>query len=239
MEQMKKLKADMPAIGKRSVTLAKAVQEWKQAGELSNLVVEEGESRTLSYQSESFKPYYREFIPESVDKIKDLIGVSDGVKTSIQFTQQQSAITVSPKLSAATKMVTSKLYSRVISPQILTSEDVSEDEKLEAMSMARMATKEYIYGNSTEVEHWKPLIDKYLALRHPRIFIPTFNDIIVHNGGTLNIAADTLTVNAKKIQLYGTGKIVCDGPTTFDCTSFQGNIPILATKTMEAAKVTK
>jgi hypothetical protein len=105
---------------------------------------------------------------------------------------------------------------------VLTDETSSEEEKIEARRYAREAAKQYIYGNADVSTH-KALIEAYLTLRGVIVYVPVFKNIIVNNGATLNIAANTFLVSAYSICLYGSGKIECDGPTTFDCSIFKGN----------------
>ena len=102
---------------------------------------------------------------------------------------------------------------------------LSERELAGRLRLARTATRDFIYGNSLELTHWRGAIDDYLKERSPRLYIPFFNDIIVQNEGTLHIASDTYALYARRIRLFGSGKIDCQGPTTFDCDSFEGFLP--------------
>jgi hypothetical protein len=201
-----------------------------QTHQLRDFVVQEGETRVLSYKIDELKSYYQALQPKSVTEVKDILGIPDNFGQRSQTEQQaqqkikgtSTVIEVAQKAPILTRVNIGKLRARVISKQILSSPDVNEDERSELMSMTRMAAEAYIYGDSSQVSQWELTINEYLRLKGAIIYVPMFNNIIVHNKGTLNIASDTHALYANKIKLFGTGKIKCGGPTTFDCTSFEG-----------------
>lgn len=194
---------------------------------LQDLIVEEGETVVLSYTSDKFKRFYQKIKPESVDHLKELMGVPR------QFQKTRSSIrntsfTCVPGSSSSLRKSSVNIFSRMISPAVLTDDKSPEEDKIEARKFAREAARQYIYGDSAEVIHQKPLIEKYLELRDMCLFIPMFKNITVYNEGTLSISANTYVVRANRVRLYGTGQIVCDGPTTFDCLSFEGKLFYMA-----------
>ena len=205
--------------------LAAFAQVTADADKLQNLVVEEGETVVLSYSSNKFKGIYQKIKPESLEHIKELIGVPKRFQKTESSIRQMFS-TCSPESSSVFKKSSLNISARMISPSVLTDENSSEEEKIEARRFAREAAKQYIYGN-TDVDTHKALIEAYLTLRGVFIYVPVFNNIVVNNGATLNIAANTFLVRANNICLYGSGKIVCDGPTTFDCAIFKGNQPYM------------
>jgi len=197
-----------------------------KSDKLQDLIVEEGETVVLSYSSKKFNRFYQKIKPDSVDHLKELIGVPK------QFQKAKSSIrqafsTCSPESSSVFKKSSLNLSARMIPQSVLTDANSSEEEKIEARRFAREATKQYIYGNSDDMAHQKALIETYLKLREVTLYVPIFNNITVHNGATLNIAANTFLVRANNICLYGSGKIVCNGPTTFESDTFKGNQPYL------------
>lgn len=214
----------------RSNLLSQTVKKLKKEDQQRNLVVQEGETRVLSYKSDAFKSYYETIIPKSVDEIKDMIGIPDNSSKPIQHEQQFKKTTAKPllnkpnfvKIAMPANVDVSRLRSRIISPQLLTSPDVGDDEKTEMMRLTHMAIKAYIYGDSAIVAMWLPTMEEYLKIKGAVLFVPIFNNIEVYNDATLQIAADTHVLYANDIRLYGTGKIICNGPTTFDSKSFEG-----------------
>jgi hypothetical protein len=209
----------------RSKILSRMAADLSNSGQLEDLEVDEGETLVLSYQSRRLRASYREFQPKSVDEIKDLLGVPDmpfrRLSEASLMMRELSRVGTADLTSLSARIMPS-LPSRVISPDSLKDPTVSEDEKVEIKKMARSAADAYIYGVSTTVASWKPLIDAYFQVDIPRLVIPIFRDITVRTNGTLAIPRNTYVVFANRIQLYGSGKITCSGPTTFDCTSFEG-----------------
>ncbi len=216
--------------GHRSRILAKLGAELTHAGELQNFIVQEGETRILSYRIEELQAFYKEIRPKSVDDIKDMLGVPNviglcgGADSDQKENIRKTALerNFSFQVSMPPRVDISRLRSRIIPPRLLSSSDVGEEDRAHMMDMARMATEAYIYGDSSQVSQWVATINEYLRLKNAVIFVPYFSDIIVHRNATLRIAADTHAVYARRIKLYGNGRVLCEGPTTFDCDSFEG-----------------
>ena len=205
----------------RSLILANIAKKIRQRKKLNDFVVKKGTTRVLSCTDEKSKQFYQAIKPKSAAELKELIGVPEGFQ-SPAVKQQMRAKFMSEIMYGKEKKAFSNIFAKTISPKILTSRKTSKNEIFEAKECARLATEYYVYIDSTEVSHLTYLIDWYLELRDATIYVPILEDIIVYDNGTLNIAANTYVVYANKIQLFGSGKIVCDGPTTFECDSFEG-----------------
>jgi hypothetical protein len=167
-----------------------------------DLVVKENSTVDLTMDSKLLKNYIQVVQLKDVDLAKRLIGVPD------EFAQ--------PKDCGCGKM------GRVPSLADLSSKDKTIKE--DALSAARSGLQQYILGDSRKVVISKKVLNKYLEITKAKINILWIKDIIVHNNATLNINNGLTSVLANKIRLFGTGKIVCNGPKTFKCTSFEGKL---------------
>jgi len=236
----KRKKSIVPAkapIAHRSDILFKMAKAYGDDDESGDLIVHEGETKVLSYASEEFKPFYQEVRLDSVDELKDLIGVPDTFVSPHLSAYHFSAMAGGPGSSPKTNKPITKFRARTISPDILTDRNAPVKEKEGILEFSRDVIKRFVYGNSEAYTQHRGLIDAYLKLKKAVITVPFFRDITVYPGGTLNIAANTFTVYARKIRLYGSGRIECDGPTTFDCTSFEGFLLMVAV--MQDVKLTR
>lgn len=218
----------------------------EESGDLADLVVGEGESRTLSSKSDQMRSFYQEFKLQTAAEVKDLLGVPEGSSARAGVFSAADVMQIAElqrKTSKSKNQLTSKailernvanrsvaafskraglLPSKVIAVNRLIGDDIDDEEKIENRALARAATEAYVYGDSAEVAAWKPLIEAYIHYRGPIVVVPVFKNITVSNNATLNIASDTLAVYANRIRLYGNGKINCNGPKTFHCSSFEG-----------------
>ena len=231
----------------RSKLISDVATKMEESGDLSDLIICEGESRILSQKSAQMQPFYQEFKPQIAAEVKELIGLPESLSTrtgAFSAADIMQAEMVQKKISKSKKQLPNKailgrpianrsiatfskrataLPSKLIAVNRLIGDDVDEEEKRENLALARAATEAYIYGDTAEVAAWQPLIEAYLTIRGSiSIGIPVFRNITVHNNATLNIASDTLAIYANRIKLYGNGKIDCQGPKTFHCTSFEG-----------------
>jgi hypothetical protein len=221
----------MPTAGGRSSKLAELAQRIGREKRLPDLNVEEGETRILTHESVSMRPLYTAVEVESAADLKELIGIPDlaapstptiGLATiersSLERLRRTGALSPEdlPELQPTT-------LARTINPQVLHA-DRDGPERDEALSVAHAAAEAFIFGNSRAVRLHEGLIDTYLKVRGATIFVPIFNDITVADKATLTVSSNTFAVFANRIRLFGTGRIVCNGPTTFDCLSFQGNV---------------
>lgn len=186
-------------------------------GGCEDLIVGEDETRVLSYASKSCRHYYREIKVSTLEEITDVIGVPDSIFTDSCAT------------SAGAKKSFDGVDRQALCARIgeVPAADSDLQETADDFRLVRAATHDMIYGDSRQIEHWRPAVELFLKIKNPRIFVPFFSNIVVYNGGTLTIAANTLAVYANRIRLFGTGKIDCQGPTTFDCTSFEGQLAVM------------
>ena len=200
----------------RSKLLIEQVATIDKDGGREDLVVGKNETRVLSYTSKSCRHYYREIKVSTLEDIKDVIGAPD------------TTYAASCATSAGIKKPFDGIDRQALCARIgeVPAADDDPQKTADEFRLVRAATHDMIYGDSRQIQHWRPAVDQYLKMKHPRIFVPFFFDIVVYAGGTLTIAANTLAVYANRIRLYGTGRIDCEGPTTFDCTSFEGQLAV-------------
>jgi len=181
-------------------------------GATKNLEVNEKETQVLSYASRTWQEHYREIKVATLADIKDVIGAPD-----LAFER----VLARPQGKTRDGIDLDALKAK-ISPVPKADEDPKK--AADDFRMIRAAAHSLIYGDSRQLRHWVPAVEAWLRVKNPRIFIPFFNDIVVHDGGTLVVAANTLTVFANRVRLFGSGMVRCDGPTTFDCRSFEGQL---------------
>ena len=115
------------------------------------------------------------------------------------------------------------ISSRTLNPELLT-RNVEDPERAAAVQVVRALISDYLYSNIPVPSTASELVATYLNQRAPLVFAAVLGNISVANGATLQISSGTLAVYANKLRLYGSGKIQCDGPTTFDVKSVRGNI---------------
>ena len=187
---------------------------------LTDLVIERDETRTLTFESREFNAVFHPFQPKTVDDLKDILGVPDEIAAkspAIRRFAPQAGAMKRPTLGAS-------LQARVISPDILDDKKVSAAVRTEAFITAKHAAAQYIYGDSNRVMHMRPLINRFLELKDAMIFIPIFKNITIYNGGTLMVAPSAHVVWANNIKMYGTGRIDSQGPLTIRSATLQGNL---------------
>jgi hypothetical protein len=213
----------------RSEILAAMAIDLERAGKLTDFVVDAGETRALSYKAQQLRERYQEVGIRDADQLKDVIGAPDlafrnRLGVSIRPTFARAVRPLIPNVVNLSEGFVRPLPARVLDPDVLSNPAVAAEEREEGIELARRATEDFVFSNSAEAANWRPLIDRFLTLRAPKLFIPFFRNIIINDGGTLNVARDTLTVFANRIRLFGSGRINCDGPTTFDCQSLEGKL---------------
>lgn len=194
---------------KRSKILENVAEKKRRQGELKDLNIPKGQTIKISYDSADFKSHYHLFKPESVDEIKEIIGIPPGIILDDSKSKKEDS---------------KKFFSRTFAPGSFKDKNVSNEQKIEIKQLTRMTTKKYIFGEIKELGYWKYIINEYLEDRVPLLFVAYFDDITIQDGGILDINAQTFTVYADKIKMYGSGKIRCDGSTTIDCISMEGNL---------------
>ncbi len=193
---------------------ARFVEQAVHSGcDVKDLIVEAGNQINLSYQSETFKPSYKVIALKSIDEVKEHIGVAH--ETVNAFENQFQEFCQPAGLANAIK-------TRVVSVEELRSEDPQL--RNEALGLTHAVARQYIYGNSNKLSHWKGTLDAYILDAGVKLNIAVLNDITVNSGATLTVLIDTHAVVANRIRIFEGGQIVCNGPKTFNCTSFEGNI---------------
>lgn len=201
----------------RSPVLQSVRKKIEEDGDCGDLVVGEGETRVLSSTAQWCRPFYREVQPKGVAQLKEILGAPASVAHS------KCGV---PNGASRQHLVNAEdrrlLRTRSLSPASLSDEELPEGELAENLRLARVATEHYVYGDPSALSHWTAVIDAFLNLKGAVLLVPFFNDIVVRDGGTLQVANNTYAVYANRIRLYGSGRIDCQGPTTFDCTSFEG-----------------
>jgi hypothetical protein len=167
-----------------------------------DLIVNENDTVTISYTLDSFKPNYQTIYPKEIDDVKRLIGVPKEVPIK--------------RKDCCDGIVGSVMHSDEAFQNPETRNRVIKD--------VRYAAREYIQGDSTAVSHWTGLINKWLTESHAELHIAVFPNIIIYDGGTLNISRDTHGIHAISIKMYGSGKIRAERDIAIDCRTLEGNI---------------
>lgn len=172
-----------------------------------DLVVEEGDRRTLSYGSEGSKDRFMVVRPKSIAEVTHWIGVPD------EDLERGGGCGGGADLS--------RLRSKVISEESLDSEDPAVRD--EASGLVRIAAREHVLGNSKRVATWTGVVDTYITKVDPELHIAVLQDIVVEPNATLSLSATTHALYANSIVIYQGGQIVCNGPKTINCKSLEGN----------------
>jgi hypothetical protein len=176
-------------------------------GEALSITLEADERATLAPDSARFKGVYQQLQPRSADQVRELLGFSDTAAEALTRSQAR----FSPL----------RLPSAIAAPENLESKDLAT--RAQARSVTHEAFRAFVHGGNVDaLIHMKPAFDRYLELNKAVINIATLLDIEVANGATLTISASTHVVKARKIIIHPTGRIVCNGSTTFKIVSLEG-----------------
>jgi hypothetical protein len=180
--------------------------------------LEENESVTASPSSARFAKYYRQHRPQTIDEVRELIGITAEV----------------PHEHVACCHTPDVLASRLVTPGDLEAKD--DATRHLARDLAHAAGRAYVRGISTVgLEQWKAVLDKYVVIGGAIIYILKLGDIDIANGATLTLSANTHGLYANHITIHGSGRIVCQRDVTIRSTSLQGIIPPVVTSTAGAA----
>jgi hypothetical protein len=175
---------------------------------LQSLVVEAGEYLTLSPDSGRFKAVVKQHRPQTIDEVRKILGPS--------LQKNDSTMNYNCCVPAGLK-------STVVLPEDLTSKDKETKNKANRLTFA--AARYYVQAvNNSGLFHWIPTLNIFIQKNKALLNIFEFGNIDVYNGATLNISKNSQAIYADAIRLHGSGKIVCNGPTTFRSTSFEGKI---------------
>lgn len=233
----------------RSARLSEISRVRSAENRVYSLSVFEGETCVLSPSSSKMREHFERIDLSSVDELKELIGVprtlrmeprSPALDRLRRPTARPARVSVEPLRLAAGRVVfdqvepidearenrlrvVERMFSRTIDPSVFDKDD-DDPERMAAVQIARATISDYIYSNAAITSQARELVTQYLGRRTPQVLVAVFADIQVANGATLQVSAGTLAVHANRVRLYGTGQIVCDGPTTFDVKNVRGNI---------------
>jgi hypothetical protein len=179
----------------------------KQVGDQPpfNLIVPENDRVTLSRNIEQFKPYYKTLNPTTADEIKEVFGVPKDVSFS------------------RPRILPPQLTNRIISIA-----DLNDPvQSMSSVSTVKLATREYILGDHNLVDQWAGVINYWLGTVEPNLHLAVLNDIVINDGAVLHVAADTHSLQADSIKMYGSGSIEAENDLTIDCTSLEGYLSTL------------
>lgn len=172
-----------------------------------SLTVDIGECMTLSPESGRFKDVYTRINPRSAEEVRKLLGLTPEAAQALHESGMCCMPLTVPASTAA-------------------AEDL-DDKDPEVRALARSTTYQafnaYVHGaNPAAVAHMVPAFNRYLDINKAVINIALLLDIEVANGATLTISKNTHVVNARRIIIHKTGRIICQGNTTFRVTSVEG-----------------
>lgn len=183
-----------------------------------DLRLEEDESVTASPGSARFAKYYRQYRPQSIDEVRELIGIT------AEIPHQHADCCHTPAV----------LASRLVTPGELEAKD--DATRHVARELAHAAGRAYVRGVSTVgLEQWKPVLDKYVVLGGAIINILELGDIDIANGATLTLSVSTQGLYANHITMHGSGRIVCHADVAIRATSLKGVSPIIVASTAGTA----
>jgi len=85
----------------------------------------------------------------------------------------------------------------------------------------RFAMREYLYGNSKSVHHWKDELDHFFANDALIYAIYYWTTVTVDKGAVLNVGAAGLICGTLRVHRQGKVRVVGQGPTTFDVMRYE------------------
>jgi hypothetical protein len=169
--------------------------------------VEPGERVILSPESQRFKESYRQVRPRTADEVREIIGLSAETAKALR----EQGVCCQPSAN----------FSATVPAEELDSPD--DAVRARAWDITYKALNNYVYSaNPASLAQMKPAIERFLEISDAVLNIVVLNDIVVADGGTVEILKATDLVTANKIIIHKTGKIVCRGSTKFTVTSFEG-----------------
>lgn len=198
--------------GKARVGLGAAIAEQAErvsrecgAVERQNLVVEQGETFLLSFENKRFHGAYRELRPGTADEVREVMGIGPAVVEQIKESVH-CGCGKTPRLVGVADL-----------------ESKDGDARGRALALARASLRAYVMGGASPSQSFKAVLDRYVQISKALLRVVFLQDIVVHDGGTLTIAGNTHVVHARSIRIHGSGRIVCKGATTINCTSLEGD----------------
>ena len=175
--------------------------------EAQPLSLDSGECTTLSPDGGRFQKAFRRVNPRSAAEVRGLLGLTPEAAKALHESGQCCMPNAMPASTPA-------------------AEDLDHQDP-EIRAAARSATYQafnaYVRSpNPAAMAHMVPAFDRYLDISKAVINIAYLSDIEVADGATLTISKNTHVVNARRIIIHRTGRIVCHGSTTFRVTSVEG-----------------
>lgn len=183
-----------------------------QDGEV-DLAVEIDESVTLSPTSTRYASAYRTLTPRGIEEVRDLLGIVPAVDQRMRDLGAGGCGCGGGKGSYRGRTTP------VHKPEDLRSED--ESVRAAALRDAKVGAHRYLRGEQVSPAQMAYL-DAYIAISKAKVSMALFQNITVQDGATLTVSASTHALYANKIVMYGSGRIVCSGPTTVRCASMAG-----------------
>lgn len=190
--------------------------------ETKSLNVGEGECLVLSPESPRFKDLYTQVRPRTADEVKALLGLSPETEKAAR---EQGVCCAHAAAPAAT-----------VPAEDLDHQDAAV--RTQARTLTYQAFNAYVHGtNSGTLAQMKPAFSRFLDITKAVINVARLQDIEVADGATLTISKNTHLVQANKVIIHRTGRIVCHGSTKFKIASLEGVRPRLSVGTVASASI--
>lgn len=175
--------------------------------ESPSIHVDTDECLTLTPESGRFKEVYTRVNPRSAEEVRKLLGLTPEASKALHESGMCCMPSTVPARTAAAEDL----------------DDADPQVRAAARSTTYQAFNAYVHGaNPQAVAHMIPAFNRYLDINKAVINIALLSDIEVANGATLTISKSTHVVNARRIIIHRTGRIVCHGNTTFRVASVEG-----------------
>jgi hypothetical protein len=175
-----------------------------------SISLEPGECVTLSPESSRFKGVYQQITPRSADEVRELLGLTGAAAEAV----------------AKSRTCCLPGSGLVATPAAEDLEAKDAETRVNARRRTYDAFYAYVYGSDTSsLVQLKPAFDRYLGVFKAIINVVLLLDIEVADGATLTISPSTHVLRARNIIIHNTGRIVCQGSTTFKIVSLKGDRP--------------
>ena len=199
-----------PSLGKLlAMQFDQVSKDCGVAADGAGLKVEKGETVLLTFESERFRAAFRQMKPRSIDEIRQLVGVSPSVAA---FASAQPGATPGCGCSKPSRF---RNIDELDSPEPAV--------RGKALSAARLDARNYVRSGARASASQKAFLDRYVQLTDAVLNLAFLADIEIQDGATLVIAPGTHALYARNIRIHGSGRIVCQGPTTINCQRINGD----------------
>ena len=175
-----------------------------------NLRVESGETILLSPDSQRFQAHYIEARPRSIEDVRKILGLSEAAA----------------KAAGEQKCCEgSRVPAALVAPEDLASKDPAT--RFRARNLAYQVAQQYVTSaDPSRFKQWTAVMNQYLEISQAVLRWIELQDIVIQDGGTLLLSANTQALYANDVRIHGTGRIVCQGNVTFKFNSLQGIEPL-------------